>query len=75
MKTKVDKRWFLVLIIILACVEYNHINIYNNPPIKHPSVVYQPLPIRSSQSNRYCPDCGIILKGNYCHECGKKVEY
>ena len=55
-----------VIIIILACIEYNHINIYNNPPTtKQPAVVYQPLPIPPSRMIRYCTNCGVILKGNF----------
>ena len=37
-------------------------------------IVYQPIPFPPSQIIRSCTNCGVILKGNFCHECGQKVE-
>jgi len=63
-----------LVVIILASIEYFHINTYNNPTIKQPTGKYQPLPIQPSQIVRHCTNCGVVLKGTFCHECGKKVD-
>ena len=32
-------------------------------------------PITDRMRNRICPNCGTILKGRYCHECGQAVKF
>lgn len=58
-----------IITIILAYLEYKQSGDYEE--ISLHNSVYQTILLQ--HSNRYCTNCGAILRGDFCQECGQKV--
>jgi len=77
---------FDIVIIILAIIEYKHVEEYRSQetikptqqqPTYQPSL--QPVPHSppqqiSGEQSRFCPSCGAPAKGEFCPECGNKID-
>ena len=81
---------FDVLIIVLAVIEYKHVEKYRSLENQHitpqqPTYqapvqpVQQPIiksqpPKVSEEKSRFCPNCGAPAKGELCPKCGNKID-